>query len=75
MTSTHNPEANWRAAYAALQRDVPAIFIASPSTLFAVHTRYRDVTLRPESFYSTIWRWSVDPARRIARDGSGSASQ
>jgi peptide/nickel transport system substrate-binding protein len=71
MASTRNTEANWRAAYTALQRDVPAIFLASPNTLFAVHSRYRNVTIRPESFYSTIWRWSVDPARRIARDGPG----
>lgn len=71
MTSTANTPANWRAAYAALQRDMPAVFLASPVTLFAVHTRYRNVTIRPESFYSSIWRWSVDPARRIARDGLG----
>jgi len=71
MTSTRNPESNWRAAYAALQRDVPAIFLASPRALFAVHTRYRNVTIRPESFYGSIWRWSVDPRRRIARDGPG----
>jgi len=71
MGSTQNPEANWRAAYAALQRDGPAIFLASPNSLFAVHTRYRNVTIRPESFYSSVWRWSVDPARRIARDGPG----
>ena len=75
MTSTRDIESNWRAAYAALQRDVPAIFLASPTTLFAVHTRYRNVTIRPESFYSTIWRWSVDPARRIARDGPGAPAR
>ena len=75
MTSTRNTDANWRAAYAALQRDVPAIFLASPNTLFAVHTRYRNVTIRPESAYSSIWRWSVDPARRIARDGPGAPAR
>lgn len=72
MTSTRNIEANWRTAYAALQRDVPAVFLASPMTLFAVHTRYRNVIIQPSSFYSAIWRWSVDPARRIARDGPAS---
>lgn len=70
ISSTRNLDRHWRTAYAALQRDVPAIWLASPATVFAVHTRYRGVTLRPESLYSTVWRWSVDPARRIARDGT-----
>jgi peptide/nickel transport system substrate-binding protein len=71
ISSTRDIERHWRSAYAALQRDVPAVWLAAPATLFAVHNRYRGVTVRPESFYSTMWRWSVDPARRIARDGSG----
>lgn len=70
ISSTRDLERNWRTAYTALQRDVPAIWLASPATVFAVHTRYRGVTLRPESLYSTVWRWSVDPARRISRDGT-----
>ena len=61
-------EREWRAAYAALQNEAPAAFIASPPTLFALHRRYRGVTLRPESLYSDLWRWSVDPARRLPRD-------
>ncbi len=75
MTSTSNVEANWRAAYAALERDAPADFLASPRTLIALHTRLRNVTIRPESFYGSIWRWSVDPGRRIARDGPGASPQ
>jgi len=70
ISSTRDLERTWRTAYTALLRDVPAIWLATPATLLAVHTRYRGVTFRPESLYSTLWRWSVDPARRIARDGS-----
>ncbi|HEX7024956.1 MAG TPA: peptide ABC transporter substrate-binding protein [Gemmatimonadales bacterium] len=62
---------DWQAAYARLQSDVPAVFLGSPSTMFAVHSRYRNVTVRPESLYGDLWRWSVDPGRRIARDGAG----
>jgi hypothetical protein len=29
------------------------------------------VTIRPESFYGDLWRWSVDPGRRLPRDGTG----
>lgn len=61
----------WRAAYAALQQDAAAIFLVAPNTVFALHDRYRQVSLRPESFYHDLWRWSVDPARRIGRDGAG----
>jgi peptide/nickel transport system substrate-binding protein len=75
ILSSTNVERNWREAYAALQQDQPAVFLASPTVLFAVHTRYRNVSLRPESLYSQLWRWSVDPAHRIARDNSGPVSR
>ena len=61
----------WREAYARLQADVPAVFLFSPSIPVAVHSRFRGVTIRPESFYGDLWRWSVDPGRRLPRDGTG----
>lgn len=61
----------WRAAYARLQADVPAVFLFAPMVPVAVHARYRGVLIRPESFYGDLWRWSVDPARRLPRDGGG----
>jgi len=66
--SAHGGERPWRAAYTALQHDAPAIFLASPQTVFALHRRFREVNLRPESLYSDLWRWSVDPGRRLPRD-------
>jgi len=66
--SKESGEREWRSAYARLQSDVPAVFLASPATSIAVHTRFRNVSFRPESLYGDIWRWSVDPGRRIARD-------
>ena len=68
-------EKSWRSAYAMLQADVPAVFLASPANSIAVHTRYRNVSFRPESLYGDLWRWSVDPGRRIARDGAGAPSR
>jgi ABC-type transport system substrate-binding protein len=73
--ATTATDAQWRAVYSALTRDAPAIFMVAPVTLFALHTRFRNVTLRPESYYHDIWRWSVDPSRRIARDESGGPSR
>ena len=68
ITSPRSGEREWREVYAALQRAVPAGFLLSPPNLVAVHRRYRNVSLRPESLYGDLWRWSVDPTRRIARD-------
>jgi peptide/nickel transport system substrate-binding protein len=62
---------HWQQAYALLQADAPAVFLASPANAFAIHSRFRNVVIRPESFYGDLWRWSVDPGRRIARDGGG----
>jgi peptide/nickel transport system substrate-binding protein len=69
MTPDGDVAARWSAAYAALQRDVPAVFLFAPTQPFVVHARYRNVTVRPESNYGDLWRWSVDPARRLPRDG------
>jgi peptide/nickel transport system substrate-binding protein len=73
--STRSGSATWRAAYARLQADVPAVFLASPAWSVAVHSRFRGVSIRPESPYGDLWRWSVDPGRRISRDGTGATSR
>jgi peptide/nickel transport system substrate-binding protein len=58
----------WRAAIAALQAATPAVFIYSPADVAVVHGRYRGVSFRSESPWADVWRWSVDPARRLPRD-------
>jgi len=58
----------WHDAIAILQRDYPAVFLYSPAQALVVHRRYRDVSIRPDGTWTDLWRWSVDPARRIARD-------
>src|SRR5207244_4842637 len=63
-----NVTARWQAALRVLQADAPAVFLYSPLNAVAVHTRYRDVTLRPESLWADLWRWSVEPTRRLPRD-------
>jgi len=71
ISTTGSGGREWHAAYARLQGDVPAVFLASPAWSVAVHSRFRNVSFRPESPYGDLWRWSVDPGRRIARDGTG----
>ncbi len=68
LHATRTGESAWRRAYQRLQEDAPAAFLVSPPVLFAVHRRYRNATFRPSSPYGDLWRWSVDPAKRLARD-------
>lgn len=58
----------WRTAVTALQATTPAVFLFSPTQSMVVHTRYRDVSVRPDLAWAELWRWSVDPAQRLARD-------
>lgn len=63
-----DPSAHWREVLARIQADAPAIFLYAPATVFAVSTRYREATLRPDSPWGDLRRWHVDPARALPRD-------
>lgn len=58
----------WRDAIGELQQDYPAVFLYSPAQALVVHRRYRNVSIRPDGTWTDLWRWSVDPSQRIARD-------
>jgi peptide/nickel transport system substrate-binding protein len=58
----------WREAVRRISEDYPAIFIAAPVAMTAVHRRFEHVTLRPESLWSDIWKWSVKPGAQLERD-------
>lgn len=68
IAETREPERAWREAVAALQAATPAVFMYSPADVVVLHARYRDVSFRSESPWADLWRWSVDPARRLPRD-------
>ncbi len=63
-----DPSAPWREVLARIQADAPAVFLYAPATVFAVSTRYREATLRPDSPWGDLRRWHVDPARALPRD-------
>ncbi len=52
----------WRRVLQRIEQDAPAAFIYAPTYVFAVNRRYRDVTIRPESSWISLWRWSVGAA-------------
>ncbi|HSR14708.1 MAG TPA: peptide ABC transporter substrate-binding protein [Gemmatimonadales bacterium] len=60
----------WREVIRAINEDAPAVFVYAPVTAMAVHRRYADVEVRPESWWSSLWRWRVRPGERLPRDGS-----
>jgi peptide/nickel transport system substrate-binding protein len=51
----------WRQVLQRIEQGAPAAFIYAPTYVYAVNRRYRDVTIRPESSWISLWRWSVGP--------------
>jgi peptide/nickel transport system substrate-binding protein len=59
----------WRQVLQRIEQDAPAAFVYAPTYVYAVNRRYRDVTIRPESSWISLWRWSVGPA--VVRSQAG----
>jgi peptide/nickel transport system substrate-binding protein len=62
--------AHFRAAYATIRDDAPAVWLYEPRRLMAVHARIRIPSLRRDKWWVTIPTWSVDPGARLPRDGT-----
>ncbi len=58
----------WRDALGRLNDEAPAVFLFSPRNNAAISTRFRNVTIRPDSWLATVTEWRVIEARHIARD-------
>jgi peptide/nickel transport system substrate-binding protein len=63
------PPALWRQVLQRIEQDAAAAFVYAPTYVYAVNRRYRDVIIRPESSWISLWRWSVGPA--AARNQAG----
>jgi len=63
-----DPVGAWREAIRTLQNGDPAVFLYSPMMVIVTRGHYRDVSFRPEAVWSDLWRWSVEPGPRLARD-------
>jgi peptide/nickel transport system substrate-binding protein len=56
---------DWHAVLKQVEDDAPAAFMYAPSYVFAVNRRFGDVTIRPESSWLLLWKWTVGaPAPR-----------
>jgi peptide/nickel transport system substrate-binding protein len=49
----------WHTLLQRIEESAPAAFLYSQTFVFAVNRRYRDVSIRPESSWISLWRWSV----------------
>jgi len=49
----------WHAALRQIEDDAPAAFMYAPSYVFAVNRRFSNVTIRPESSWLLLWKWTV----------------
>lgn len=58
----------WRAAYTVIIEDAPAVWLATPMNVAAVHRRLENVSLQPQEWTATLWQWRVAPGRTIPRD-------
>ncbi len=58
----------WRAALGILAQDAPAIVLAAPDNVAAIHRRVTDVRLRPDAYWAYLRTWRIAPDQLIARD-------
>jgi len=58
----------WRDALGRLNDEAPAVFLFSPRNNAAISTRFRNVTIRPDSWLATVTEWRVIETRHVARD-------
>jgi peptide/nickel transport system substrate-binding protein len=58
----------WWRALGRLNDEAPAVFLFSPRNQAAVSTRFKNVTIRPDSWLATVSEWRVIEARHLARD-------
>ena len=55
-------------AYQTIIDDAPAIWIAEPKTVMAIHRRIETRGLRPDAWWVNVADWTIPPASRIERD-------
>ncbi len=49
----------WDSALAVINEDAPAIWLFTPTTVAVVARRFENVTVRPDLWAATIWKWRL----------------
>jgi peptide/nickel transport system substrate-binding protein len=66
--SAADPIAAYRSALERMAAWQPAIAIATPLNLVAVHDRYDNAIVRPVRAWTDLWKWRVRPGAALPRD-------
>jgi peptide/nickel transport system substrate-binding protein len=66
--SLETRRAAFRRAYQTIIDDAPAIWLAEPKTVLAIHRRLRATRMRPDAWWANVGDWSIPVAERLARD-------
>lgn len=61
----------WHAVVSRINADAPAIFMYELTAPAGVHTRFENVTFRPDQWTTMLWTWRIAPERMIDRDRYG----
>ncbi len=60
-------------AYEIIIDDAPAIWMAEPRTVMAIHRRIEATGIRPDSWWANVADWTIPPGSRIERDRAPAA--
>ena len=63
-----DPDGGYRAALGRMAEWRPAVVVAAPINIVAVHARFDRVRIRPIKAFSDLWRWRVRPGAALPRD-------
>jgi peptide/nickel transport system substrate-binding protein len=58
----------WRSAMETMNADAPGIFLYSLANVAAVHKRFENTQIRPDSWAALLRTWRIPPDRLIDRD-------
>lgn len=58
-----DPRPLWNEALRRIEADAPAAFVYAPSYAVALPRRVGHLRLRPESWWSSLWEWTLEPGR------------
>ena len=60
-------------AYEIIIDDAPAIWMAEPRTVMAIHRRIETRGIRPDSWWANVADWTIPPGSRLERDRAPAA--
>jgi len=60
--------AHFAAAWRIIADDAPAIWLAEPRRVMAVHSRFVTPGMRADAWWAGVAKWNIPVDRRIARD-------